>query len=89
MDTHDDLCIHSQSGSVLVITTSMLFCIARSHLPHNALHSPSILNSLHTILISQINCNSRTGLGTHGYWSIWCAPVVAVSAMDYSLVVVR
>ena len=42
MDTHDHLCIRSQSGYALVITTSTLLCIAHSHLPHNVLHSPSI-----------------------------------------------
>ena len=36
-----NLCIHSQSGNVLVITTSMLLCTALSHSRHNVLHSPS------------------------------------------------
>ena len=41
MATHDHLCICSQSGYALVITTSTLLCTARSHLPRNVLHSPS------------------------------------------------
>ena len=44
-DNYNNLCIHSQSGNVVVITASMLFCVAHSPLLYNVLHSSSNLKS--------------------------------------------